>query len=299
MHGFTNSQAEILKKKPNSSRYRQTKRKYDKLSAKLKKDQGNLNKFNRRRHKSNVISVNRAISRQYSSYMAPKACLYETSGDNNKIVFIFATSENESNESTITGYPVDHDEEVADHSLNGDKTVTIEGLIMGNTLSNKVSATNLYNTVLNWRYKGTELTYRSNGANNQHMAHIYNKHFRIQSLSKIQDQPYVDAIKVSITLKFVYVAQVSFTKRKINHKGKKVAKGSCTAPKVITCKKGITMHDYAKKYHTTVRNLLVMNSKRKYTAHTNLAGKKLQVTGNASKNRTKKRLHHAKTKVRR
>ncbi|MCL0330533.1 phage baseplate protein [Apilactobacillus xinyiensis] len=287
----------------NSGAYKQTKKHKAKLSVKLKSAKRKLSKFEARRRKVAKKSINKSISKQYGDFMAPKASLYETQGTTGKVVFLFTSSETEDNQSTITGYPVDHDEEVADHSVNGDKTVSIEGMIIGHTPANNLSATQLYNELLNWRYKGTELTYRSNGAKSgRKMAHIYNKHFRIQSLTKTQDQALEDRIKVSITLKFVYVAQVTTTKSKVNQKGKKVSKGSCTAPKVIRCKRGMTMHDYAKKYHTTTKRLVSMNKKRHYTAHTNLAGKKLQVTVGSFKpteHRRKVRLHHAKTSLKR
>ncbi|MCL0312785.1 hypothetical protein M2S00_06660 [Apilactobacillus sp. TMW 2.2459] len=283
--------------------YKQTTKHRAKLAAKLKTAKRNLSKFEARRQKAAKKSISKAISKQYSDFMAPKASIYETKGSNGRVVFLFTTSETEDNQSTITGYPVDHDEEVADHSVNGDKTVSIEGMLIGHTPANNLSATQLYNELLNWRYKGTELTYRSNGAKSgRKMAHIYNKHFRIQSLTKTQDQALEDRIKVSITFKFVYVAQVTTTKSKVNHKGKKVAKGSCTAPKVIKGKKGMTMHDYAKKYHTTTKKLVSMNKSRHYTAHTNLAGKKLQVTAGSFKpteHKRKIRLHHAKTSLKR
>ncbi|WP_353486075.1 phage baseplate protein [Apilactobacillus xinyiensis] len=287
----------------NSGVYKQTKKHKAKLAAKLKIAKRHLAKFEARRRKTAAKSISKAINKQYADFMAPKASIYETQGTTGKVVFLFTSSETEDNQSTVTGYPVDHDEEVSDHSVNGDKTVSIEGTLIGHTPANNLSATQLYNELLNWRYKGTELTYRSDGAKSgREMAHIYNKHFRIQSLTKTQDQALKDQIKVSITFKFVYVAQVATTKSKVNHKGKKVSKGSCTAPKVIKGKKGMTMHDYAKKYHMTTKKLVSMNKNRHYTAHTNLAGKKLQVTAGSFKpteHKRKVRLHHAKTSLKR
>ncbi|WP_140987727.1 phage baseplate protein [Apilactobacillus micheneri] len=287
----------------NSKHFKQTKRHRRKLEARLKKDNRNLNKFRKRRHKNATKTIKKAVKKQYSDFLAPKASLYETNGSNGKVVFIFATSETEDNQNTITSYPSDHGESNADDSINGDKTISIEGRLQGHTRGNKMSATQQYNQILDWRYHGVELTYRSNGAKGTHnMVKIYNKHFRIQSLTKTQSQPLKDEIVFTLSLKFVYAAEVTSTKQKVKNKGQKVPAGMCVAPKTVTGKKGMTMYDYSKKYHTTVKNLVKMNANKHYTAHTNLAGKKLQVTKGKFKSNQKTRNyarpHHAKVNIR-
>ncbi|WP_105956180.1 phage baseplate protein [Apilactobacillus quenuiae] len=284
-----------------SGAFKQTKRHRRKLEYRLAKSKRNLDKFKKRRHKNAVKTINKSVKRQYADFLAPKASLYETNSENGKVVFIFATSETEDNENTITTYPSDRGESSADDSINGDKTVSIEGRLKGHTKGNKMSATQQYNQILDWRYHGVELTYRSNGSKGTHnMAKIYNKHFRIQSLNKTQSQPLEDEIAFTLSLKFVYAAEVTTTKQKVKNKGKKVPAGMCVAPKTIKGKRGMTMYDYAKKYHTSVKNLIKMNSSRHYNSHTNLSGKKLQVTKGKFKSKQSKnysRPHHAKVNI--
>lgn len=292
------SKLSTLKKSPS---YKKASSKLKKAKSTAKQSKAAYDKYMKKRHATALKRVAQQHQENYKRFMAPHASLHATNSLTGLEVFLFATDESETNDSTATTYPIDKDDPVVDHVQRTAKTITINGYlydqkagkrlwsgtkddVSGSGLPKK-SCRQQYNNLKKWQFDGTELVYKSNAANDvgkRVMNKIYYKHLFMTNLTKTLDAPLLGMMKISMTFQFAYKAKVTTTSKGTkNNKGKKTTGGKYVGAKYITVKKGMTYWGLAKKYGTTVAQLRKWNGSEKVTMYPGKNGKypvKLRVT---------------------
>lgn len=285
---------------------------YKKASSKLKKAKSTVkeakaayNKYMKNRHATALERVAQQRQENFKRFMAPHASLHATNSLTGLEVFLFATDETETNDSTATTYPIDKDDPVVDHVQRTAKTITINGYLYDQKAGERLwagkkddvsgvglpkkSCRQQYNNLKKWQFDGTELVYKSNAANDDAhtMNKIYYKHLFMTNLTKTLDAPLLGMMKISMTFQFAYKAKVTTTSKGTkNNKGKKTTGGKYVGAKYITVKYGMTYWGLAQTYHTTVAQLRKWNGSEKVTMYPGKNGKyprKLRVTQGKSK----------------
>lgn len=284
-----------------SNSYKSASKKLSKAKDKATKAQQSYDSYMKKRHTQALKRVAKQRQQNYARFMAPHASLHATNSLTGLTVFLFASDESESNDSTATTYPIDNDDPVVDHVQRTGKTLTVNAYLydqkaakrlwpgMENDVSGyglpKKNCQDQYRDLLKWQFDGTEMVYKSNAtkdANNLGMNKFYYKHLFMTNLAKTLDSPLRGMMKISITFQFAYKAKVTTTsKGNKNNKGHKTTGGKYVGAKYITVKKGMTYWDLAKKYGTTVAQLRKWNGNEKTTMYPDKTGKypkKLRVT---------------------
>lgn len=276
-----------------------TKLKSSKFNAKannaeknLKKAKDDVSKAKAARDSYEMLRHQTALKRiaserklNYEQYLAPHASIHATNSLTGLEVFLFASSEAESNESEATTYPIDRDDPVVDHVRRTGKTITVTGWLFDQSKTdriwagkvNDVSGAGLtkktvqqqFANLRKWQFDGTELIYKSDWVKKSGFNHIYYKHLYMTSLEKTLDAPYKGGVQISITFQFAYKARVATKKKKKNggKKGPGNKKGGSKKVKKITVKYGMTYWGLAKKWKTTVTQLRKWNGSEKKTMY--------------------------------
>lgn len=254
-----------------SNTYKHAKSKVSKASKKLNSAKTKLNNYIKKVHKANAKQVKKAESKNYRLFMAPHASLHRTDNASTKQIFMFATSEDETNDDDVTSYAIDTGAPTADHIKRSGKTITLTAYLYAPNSINHLwgkgkklpgesrkSIDQQYTDLLEWNRHGVELTYKSDNSTptKKGMNHMYFKHVYITSLGKLLDAPYKDMMQLSITLTYLYRAKVKTTG---NSKGKKSKQGHYVGANVISLNHGQTAAQLAKKFHTTTKAIENMN----------------------------------------
>lgn len=291
-----------LSKLKKSGDYRAASSKLSKAKKTASKAKDSYDKYMKKRHSKALVRIAQERRQNFARFMAPHASLHATNSLTGLEVFLFATDETESNDSTATTYPIDSDDPVVDHVQRSSKTLTVNGYLYDQKagkrlwagMTDDVSGSGLpkkncqdqYDNIKKWQFDGTEMVYKSNAAKDsekQGMNKIYYKHLFMTNLTKTLDSPLKGMMKISITFQFAYKAKVTTTSKGTkNNKGAKTTGGKYVGAKYITVKKGMTYWDLAKKYGTTVAQLRKWNGSEKVTMYpdkkTGKYPKKLRVT---------------------
>ncbi len=282
---------------------------YKNANAKRKKAQKavreattKLNNLKQKRHKQALLRVAKQRQQNAKRFMAPHANIHATNSMTGLTIFLFAQTEDESNDSDATTYPIDQDDPVVDHVRRSGKTITVTGFLYGQNAGARLwhkstsektgvhgnglpksSAQQQYRSLLKWQFDGTELVYKSDYTDtaDMKMQHIYYKHLFMTNLTKTLEHPYSDMMQISMTFQFAYKAQV---KSSTNSKGKKTAKGHYIGAKKIKVKKGMTYASIAKKEHVSIKQLEKWNGSAKKALK---VGNRIQVSSGVYENKTK------------
>lgn len=252
-----------------------------------------LHTLEHNRHLKALSRISKQRQQNAERFMAPHASLHATNSMTGLTVFLFAQTEDESNDSDATTYPIDKDDPVVDHVRRSGKTITVTGFLYGQNAASRlwskseasqtgVSGTGLpqksaqqqYRDLLKWQFDGTELVYKSDytDTSDMKMQHIYYKHLFMTNLTKTLEHPYSDMMQISMTFQFAYKAKV---KSSTNSKGKKGAKGHYVGAKKIKVKKAMTYASVAKKQGVSVKQLEKWNGSAKKAMK---VGKRIQVS---------------------
>ncbi|MBP2057900.1 nucleoid-associated protein YgaU [Lactobacillus colini] len=195
------------------------------------------------------------------------AAIYQSSGDDDTVIYI-APTENESDDtaSNITSWPVDQGSPRSDHARISSKTITVSGLIKGETMSDSLAK---FDTLRTWNSRHYELTYKGN---------IYYKHLIISDLQRSY-KSYETDIACSITFQFVYAAEITTsskkTKKKSSKSSKTVSGNRNKNYTAITVKGGDTLWGLSQKYGKPVSWLQKVNKIK--NANLIYVGQKLRV----------------------
>lgn len=253
-----------------------------KVSTKAKTARDSYEKL---RHQTALKRIAAERKLNYEQYLAPHASIHATNSMTGLEVFLFASTEAESNESEATTYPIDRDDPVVDHVRRTGKTITVTGWLFDQSKTdriwagkvNDVSGAGLtkktvqqqFANLRKWQFDGTELVYKSDWVKKSGFNHIYYKHLYMTSLEKTLDAPYKGGVQISITFQFAYKARVATKKKKKNggKKGPGNKKGGSKKVKKITVKYGMTYWGLAKKWKTTVTQLRKWNGSEKKTMY--------------------------------
>lgn len=248
-------------------------------SAKSERD-----KYESKRHKTALKRIAAQRKQNAKQFLAPHASLHATNSMTGLEVFIFASSESESNESEATTYPIDHDDPVVDHVRRTGKTITVTGWLFDQKAGDRlwsgnrddVSGAGLvaktvqkqFQNLRKWQFDGTELVYKSDWVK-PGFNHIYYKHLFMTGLEKTLDAPYKGMIQITMTFQFAYKARVVTKKKTKKNSGKKSKSGTKkkSKKKTIAVKYGMTYWGLAKTYHTTVTQLRKWNGSEKKTMY--------------------------------
>lgn len=276
-----------LDKLKKSGDYKAASSKLAKAKKEATKAKESYDDYMKKRHAKALVRIAQQRQQNYARFMQPHASLHATNSLTGLEVFLFATDESESNDSTATTYPIDQDDPVVDHVQRSSKTLTVNGYLYDQKagqqlwagMSDDVSGSGLpqkscadqYDNILKWQFHGTEMVYKSNATQDSEkngMNKFYYKHLFMTNLSKTLDSPLKGMMKISITFQFAYKAQVTTTSKGTkNNKGAKSTGGKYVGAKYITVKKGMTYWDLAKKYGTTVAQLRKWNGSEKKTMY--------------------------------
>lgn len=282
--------------------YKNAAAKRKKAQTAIKSATTKLNSLKKKRHKQALTRVAKQRAQNAKRFMAPHANIHATNSMTGLTIFLFAQTEDESNDSDATTYPIDKDDPVVDHVRRSGKTITVTGFLYGQNAGARLwhkatsektgvhgnglpksSAQQQYRSLLKWQFDGTELVYKSDYTDtaDMKMQHIYYKHLFMTNLTKTLEHPYSDMMQISMTFQFAYKAQV---KSSTNSKGKKGAKGHYVGAKKIKVKKGMTYASIAKKQGVSVKQLEKWNGSAKKAL---VSGKRIQVSSGVYQKKTK------------
>ncbi|CAM3084938.1 LysM repeat-containing protein [Lactobacillus bombicola] len=196
------------------------------------------------------------------------AAIYRSDGNSTEVIFISPVGgENEDNATDLTTWAVDKGAPRKDYARTSSKTITITGLITGDTSQ---EAENKYAKLEAWKMHHYELTYKGR---------IYYQHLILTGLNRSYDG-YRDNIKCNLTFQFAYAAKVTTStnkkSKKKTSKSSKTTRGSRNKKyAAITLKPGNTLWGLSQKYGKSVAWLQKVNHIKGTTIYT---GKKLRVS---------------------
>ncbi|KRK40793.1 LysM peptidoglycan-binding domain-containing protein [Loigolactobacillus bifermentans] len=155
---------------------------------------------------------------------------------------LFVESEHEMIDNIIAQHPVQRGQPMIDHTQRESKTWDFEGKIMA---GNQHLVDNKFTQLLTWQEQGVILSY--NGA-------IHHPNLIISHLEKTYDEGgYSNAVKFSISLTNIRIANTSFVKAK--HVGAKAPTKPKSPGKYVTVVAGNTYWGWWQKYGTPIQTL--------------------------------------------
>lgn len=179
-----------------------------------------------------------------------RAAIYRTDQKDKPILIAPTDAESEDTTSNVTSWAVDKGAPRSNYARVSDKQVTVTGIITGKT---RAKALQKFYKLRTWNSRHYELTFKGN---------VYYKHLIITSLHQ-EFSTYKYNLKVSITFKFVYAANVTTSKNKRHGKhsksSKSVAGNRNKKYTKVTTKRGDTLWGFSQKYGKSVSWLQKVN----------------------------------------
>lgn len=244
------------------------KKSYDRNNKKYKSLVSKKTKFDKNKITKNLAKVAEKISEHSKKVDAGenegKLAIYRSDGNSTDVVYLAATGgENDDTTSDISTWPRDSGSPAHNYARVSGKTVTLSGIITGDT---DHESREKFNKLLQWHSRHYELTSKGR---------IYYKHLMISDIGRTYDD-FATNIKVNLTFQFSYTVKVT-TKagtKKTNKttKSQKSTQGNRNKTyKTITVKYGMTYWQLSKTYGKSVAWLEKVNGKNL------IAGKKVRV----------------------
>lgn len=196
-----------------------------------------------------------------------KAGIWRADGGTTEVIYIAPTGgESDDTASDVSSWARDEGSPAQNYARTSAKTVTVTGIITGDT---DMESRTKYNKLLSWNAHHYELMYRGR---------IYYKHLILTDINRTYDD-YETNIKITLTFQFAYTVKVSTesgTKKtnKTSTSNKTTQGDRSKTYKTITIKSGMTYWALSKKYGKSVSWLESVN---KYPARSLPIGKKIRV----------------------
>lgn len=263
------TRAKALKLKNDWAKTTSSKEKaYKSAKRKASDAKKSLNKLVKKRQGKNKDLIADQLNAHDSGFKNEgHAAIYETQADSADVIFISPSDqESEDNSVNVTSWPVDEGEPRSDYARMASKTITVSGIITGDT---RQETDQKFEVLKHWNSQHLELTYSG--------SFTYN-HLIMTSLGKTENE-FATNIKVSITFTYVYAAEITKeagakTNKKTSKSSKTVAGNRKSKYTKITIKPGDTLYGLSKKYGKSVAWLQKVNGIKGTTIY---AGKPLRV----------------------
>ncbi|QHJ77112.1 MAG: hypothetical protein [Bacteriophage sp.] len=253
-----------------TAKKKSSKSKLDRDKKKLKSAQSKATKVkNDAIGAENLAIIEREIEEHNASDVNEgHGAIYQSDGSSTEIIYIAPTeSETEDTSSNITTYEVDEGAPRKNYARVASKTVTVSGIITGET---RAEADAKVYQLRVWHSRHYELTYKGN---------IFYKHLLLSDVS-ISHKDKVDNIDISLTFTFAYTAEVTTESSKKSAKKKKSKSTKTTSGNrsstytTVTIKAGDTLWGFSQKYGKSVAWLQKVNHIKGTTIY---AGNKIRV----------------------
>lgn len=241
---------------------------YDRSNTKLKSLTKKKTKFEKNKVTKNLAKVSEKISEHSKKVDAGenegKPAIYRSDGQSTDIIYVATTGgENDDTTSDISTWPRDYGAPAHNYARVSGKTVTLSGIITGNT---DHESREKFNKLLQWHSRHYELTYKGR---------IYYKHLMISDIGRTYDD-FATNIKVNLSFQFSYpvkvTAKAGTKKTNKTTKSQKSTQGTRNKTyKTLTVKSGMTYWQLSKTYGKSVAWLEKVNGKNL------IAGKKVRV----------------------